>query len=47
VVMIIDDKLYKGRELFMKIVLDDKVKTYLRVRGRDALTVYMEIIGSC
>ncbi len=31
----------------MDIIIDDKVKEYLEMRGSSVLTIYTERIGSC
>ena len=31
----------------MNIIIDEKVKKYLDSMGRDSVTIYSEIIGSC
>lgn len=31
----------------MDIIIDDKVKEYLRSLGKRAITIYTEIVGSC
>lgn len=31
----------------MEIIIDDKAKQYLKTLGKNALTIYTEIVGSC
>ncbi len=31
----------------MNIIIDDKVRNYLRSLGKRAITIYTEIVGSC
>lgn len=31
----------------MDIIIDDKVRQYLRALGKRAITIYTEIVGSC
>ncbi len=31
----------------MEIIIDDKVKQYMRALGKRTITIYTEIVGSC